>query len=83
MFGPFSGLIFIAGVIMFFIGRNPNNDEMFSYKAGDPKDNRIMCMINGIIFVIAAVVMWIYMAVNGDPDPPPDLNSYINKTSSN
>lgn len=85
--GPFSGLLFIVGVIMFFVGRDRNNDELFSWswrsRSDSPEVNRIMFMIYGIVCIIAAVVMWIYMAINGDPDPPPDLNSIMaQKTSS-
>ena len=85
--GPFSGLLFIVGVIMFFVGRDRNNDELFSWswrsRSDSPEVNRIMFMIYGIVCIIAAIVMWIYMAINGDPAPPPDLNSIMaQKTSS-
>lgn len=85
--GPLSGLMFLVGVIMILVGRNRNNDDLFewggfSYRKNDGEFERIRFLIIGILLVAGAVVMWIYMLINGDPDPPPDYNSLMNKNSS-
>lgn len=84
--GPISGVLFLIGVIMVFVGKNPNNDSLFSWRGSDfdndAKFDRIRFMIMGILFIIAAVVMWVYLAVNGEPSPLPDYNSMMNRNSS-
>ena len=84
--GPMSGVMFLVGAIMVVVGKNRNNDELFSHTlrgSDDPELNRIAFMIMGILLIVGAVVMWIYMLINGgDPDPPFDYNSYMNQSSS-
>lgn len=86
--GPMSGVLFLIGVIMFFVGRNRNNDDLFSGPSlyggfwDTPEQNRIKFMIRGILFIVAAVVMWVYIAVKGDPIPKPDYSSLMNRNSS-
>ena len=84
--GPMSGVLFLIGVIMVLVGKNRNNDSLFSWigsssdKDAEPK--RIQFMIMGILFIIAAVVMWIFLAIYGEPVPLPDYNSMMNRNSS-
>lgn len=83
--GPFSGVIFLAGVIMVLVGRNRNNDFLFSWRGSsvnDGESNRIQFLILGLSLIIIAVVMWVYLAVNGEPDPLPDYSSLMNRNSS-
>ena len=88
--GPMSGVLFLVGVIMFFVGRDHNNDDFFDSTyffcgrrgSDDPEFDRIRLMIIGILLIIAAVVMWVYIAVKGDPIPIPDYNSLMNRNSS-
>lgn len=84
--GPMSGVLFLVGVIMVLVGRNRNNDDLFSWHSpgdwGTPEQKRIKFMIMGILFIIAAVVMWVYLAVYGEPEPLPDYNSMMNRNSS-
>lgn len=81
-------VLLLIGVIMFFVGRNRNNDDLFSGYSlrwgdlGTPEENRIRFMIMGILFIIAAVAMWVYMAIEGDPIPKPDYSSLMNRNSS-
>lgn len=83
--GPFSGLLFLAGVIMVLVGRNRNNDFMFSWRGSsgnDGESNRIQFLIMGVSLIIIAVVMWVYLAINGEPGPLPDYSSLMNRNSS-
>lgn len=86
--GPFSAVIFLIGVIMFFVGRNRNNDELFDHPSihptlfDTPEQNRIMSMITGILLIIAAVAMWVYLLIKGEPEPLPDYTSLMNGNSS-
>lgn len=83
--GPFSGLLFLAGVIMVLVGRNRNNDFMFSWRGSsgnDGESNRIQFLIMGVSLIIIAVVMWVYLVVNGEPGPLPDYSSLMNRNSS-
>ena len=87
--GPMSGVMFLVGAIMVVVGKNRNNDELFhkswfnDWGPDDPEKRRIIFMIMGILLIVGAVVMWIYMLINGgDPDPPFDYNSYMNQSSS-
>lgn len=86
--GPFSAVLFLIGVIMFFVGRNRNNDDLFSdyySRWGDldtPEERRTKFMIRGILFIIAAVAIWVYLAINGEPFDLPDYKSLMNRNSS-
>lgn len=87
--GPFSGVLFLIGAIMVLAGRNRNNDDLFDHPRfgrgslfDTPEQNRIKCMIMGVLFIIAAVAMWVYLAINGEPAPLPDYSSLMNRNSS-
>lgn len=84
--GPMSGVLFLVGVIMVLVGRNRNNDFLFRGRLdlddGDGEFNRIKSLIIGVSLIIIAVVMWVYLAVNGEPEPLPDYNSMMNRNSS-
>ncbi len=84
--GPMSGVLFLVGVIMVLVGRNRNNDFLFRGRLdlddGDGEFNRIKSLIIGLSLIIIAVVMWVYLAVYGEPEPLPDYNSMMNRNSS-
>lgn len=83
--GPFSGLLFLVGVIMVFVGRNRNNDFIFSGRPifnNNGESNRIQFLIMGVLLIITAVVMWVYLVVNGEPGSLPDYSSMMNRNSS-
>lgn len=74
--GPFSGVMFLVGMIMVFAARDRNNDELYF------EEHRTEFMIEGIFLITAAVAIWIYLAVKGEPKPLPDYTSLMNRNSS-
>lgn len=77
--GPFSGLMFLIGILMFVVGKNRNNDSIFR----NGEEDRIQFMIIGIGLIAAAVVIWIFLLINGgEPVPLYDYSSYLNQNSS-
>lgn len=83
--GPLSGVLFLVGLIMVFVGRNRNNDFIFSGRPifnNDGESNRIQCLITGVFLIIIAVAMWVYLALNGEPGSLPDYSSMMNRNSS-
>lgn len=75
--GPFSAVLFLIGVIMFFAGRNRNNDELFG-----GENNRKELLVRGVALIIIAIVIWVYLAINGEPFDLPDYKSMMNRNSS-
>lgn len=68
--GPFSGLMFLVGAAMIFFGKNRNNDDLFRWDfrdspGNDGEFNRQKMFFLGIVLVVIAVIMWIYLLVNG------------------
>ena len=82
--GPISGVIFLVGVIMVVVGKNRNNDDLFdSGGYDDPEEKRIKFMIMGIALIVGAVVIWVFLLINGgEPEPLFDYSSYLNQSSS-
>lgn len=88
--GPISGLMFLVGAIMVVVGKNRNNDDLFdtTYSFGgrgsdDPEINRIMFMIMGIALIVGAVVVWVFLLINGgEPEPLYDYSSYLERNGS-
>ena len=83
--GPFSAVIFLLGVIMVLVGRNPNNDDLFNSRLSlknDGEGNRIQFLVMGVGLIIIAIVMWVFLAVYGEPTPLPDYSSMMNRNSS-
>lgn len=75
--GPFSAVIFLIGAIMVLAGRNPNNDDLFG-----GENNREELLVRGVALIIIAIVIWVYLAINGEPFPLPDYKSLMNRNSS-
>lgn len=83
--GPFSGLMFLVGAIMILVGRNRNNDFLFSQTGSSGSDgefDRIRFLIMGVLLVVGAVAIWIFLLIYGEPAPLPDYSSLMNRNSS-
>ena len=77
--GPISGVMFLVGAIMVAVGKNRNNDSIFN----NGEEDRIKFMIMGILLIVGAVVIWVYLLINGgEPVPLYDYSSYLNQSSS-
>lgn len=86
--GPISGVMFLVGVIIVAVCKNRNNDDLFAPRffatdSDDPKHDRKLFLIHGILLIIGAVAIWIYLLINGgEPVPLFDYSSYMNQSSS-
>ena len=75
--GPISAVMFIVGLIMVFAGRNPNNDEVLG-----GEENRREFLIRGTALIVFAVIIWIYIAINGEPIQLPNYKEIMSRKTS-
>lgn len=84
--GPISGVMFLVGVIIVAVSKDRDTFDLLTPrfgKKGDTEHDRKIFLIQGIFLIIVAVVIWVYLLINGgEPVPLYDYSSYLNQSQS-